>query len=114
MIGEMIDAVRRNHALEHGTVTLMIGRVGPTIRLVGRATPDGFYIYGNVPTELLAECAAEALGRFKQGEAALAITPLCGTNIAVGGVLAGLGVAAPIGRRPSGGKLPNVVSAAAM
>ncbi len=112
MIGGMIDAVRRNHALEHGTVMIMLGKLGPTVRLVGRAAPDGFYIYGRVPTEQLTTCAHEALARFKAGEARLAITPLCGTNIAVAGVLSGLGATLAMGERRDTGKLPNVFSAA--
>ena len=88
MIKRIIDAVRRNHALEHGTVSIMLGRAGPNLRLVGRAVSDGFYIYGRVPTDLLADCADEALARFKRGEGTLAVTPLCGTNIAVAGVMA--------------------------
>ncbi len=112
MIREMIDAIRRNHALEHGTVTIMIGRLGPTLRLVGRAAPDGFYIYGRVPTDELTESAHQALARFRRGEGSLALTPLCGTNIAVAGVFSALGAVLTMGRRPSAGRLPNAFSAA--
>ena len=112
MIGGLIDAVRRNHALEHGTVMIMLGRLGPTVRLVGRAVPDGFYIYGKVPTDQLTACAHEALRRFKQGEGTLAVTPLCGTNIAVAGLFSGVAATLAIGREPGAGKLPNVVTAA--
>src|SRR5262245_3508682 len=89
MLNRIITAMQRNHALEHGTVTIMLGRPGARYRLIGRAVSDGFYIYGRVPTDLLAECAEEALARFHRGEGSLAVTPLCGTNIAVAGVLAG-------------------------
>src|SRR3712207_8261905 len=68
MLKRLIDATRRNHALEHGTVSIMLGRTGPNLRLVGRAVSDGFYIYGRVPTDLLAECAEEALTRFHRGD----------------------------------------------
>jgi hypothetical protein len=112
MIRRLVDAVRRNHALEHGTVMIMLGRLGPSLRLVGRATPDGFYIYGRVPTDDLVSSAHEALARFKRGEGNLAITPLCGTNIAVAGVFSGLAAALALGRRPSAAKLPNAFSAA--
>lgn len=112
MIRRLIDAVRRNHALEHGTVMIMLSRLGPTVRLVGRAAPDGFYIYGRVPTDQLTACAHEALVRFRRGEDSLAITPLCGTNIAVAGVFSGLAAALAMGRNPRADKLPNVFSAA--
>jgi hypothetical protein len=112
MLKRLIEATRRNHALEHGTVTLLLARTGPNLRLVGRATGDGFYIYGRVPTDLLGECASEALARFKQGEGHLAVTPLCGTNIAVAGVLAGLLAVAAMGGKRDAARLPNVFSAA--
>jgi hypothetical protein len=85
---DIFASVRRNHALEHATIAILLGKVGPNTRLVGRASTDGFYIYGNVPTDKIGESAAEALARLKQGESQLAISPLCGTNLAVAGILA--------------------------
>lgn len=90
MLKKVIDTVRRNHALEHATITLMLARQGP-MRVVGRAGTDGFYIWANVTTDKLREFADEALERLQRGEANLAVTPLCGTNIAVAGILAGAG-----------------------
>src|SRR5215211_1043623 len=104
MLRTLIDATRRNHALEHGTVSIMLGRLGPNVRLVGRAVGDGFYIYGKVPTE--------ALARFHRGEGSLAITPLCGTNIAVAGVLAGVLSTLAMGGTRRLDRMPNVFSAA--
>lgn len=112
MLKRIIDATRRNHALEHGTVSIMLGRTGPNLRLVGRAVSDGFYIYGRVPTDLLAECADEALTRFHRGEGSLAVTPLCGTNIAVAGVLSGTLATLVMGGQRRLDRLPNVFSAA--
>jgi hypothetical protein len=85
-----IQDVRRNHALEHATVQLMLARLGPTFHLVGRASSDGFYILGNVPLDVLEESAHDALARLKAGEGYWAVTPLCGTNIAVTGLLTSL------------------------
>jgi hypothetical protein len=112
MFKRIIDATRRNHALEHGTVSIMLGRIGPNARLVGRAVADGFYIYGNVPTDTLTQCADEALHRFQRGEEALAITPLCGTNIAVAGLFAGVLSTMAMGGERRFERLPNVFSAA--
>ena len=70
------------------------------MRIVGRAVADGFYIYGDIPTDRLRELADEALLRLQRGEAHLAVSPLCGTNIAVAGVLAGLGSYAAMGSGP--------------
>ena len=88
MLKGIIDRIRRNHGLEHATVALMLARQGP-MRVVGRSDHGGFYIYANVDTERLREYAEEALVRLQRGEEHLAISPMCGTNIAVAGVLAG-------------------------
>jgi len=79
---------------------------------VGRATTDGFYIYGNVPTDKIRESAAEGLARLKQGEAHLAVSPLCGTNLAVAGILAGLASLVALGNRSRWERAPNVLMAA--
>ncbi len=90
MVKGVIDTIRRNHALEHATITLMLARQGP-MRVIGRAGTDGFFVFADVETERLREYAGEALARLQRGEANLAVTPLCGTNIAVAGVMAGVG-----------------------
>lgn len=112
VLDELVRATRRNHALEHGAVTLLLARGDGRTRLVGRAVYDGFYIYGRVPTDLLAACAADALRRFQQGERGLAVSPLCGTNIAVAGVLAGGFATTVVGRARSVEALPQAFSAA--
>ncbi len=88
MLKGIIDRIRRNHGLEHATVALMLARQGP-MRVVGRSDHGGFYIYANVDTERLRDYAEEALVRLQGGEEHLAVSPMCGTNIAVAGVLAG-------------------------
>ena len=115
MLGRVIEAVRRNHGLEHGTVSIMLDKLGPSTRLAGRAVPDGFYIYGNIPTDVIASSADEALRRFHAGEAGLAVTPLCGTNIAVAGMLTGVAALAAMGsgtRESRASRLPSVCVAA--
>jgi hypothetical protein len=111
MLSDFLNAVRRNHALEHATVTLLLARMGPEVRLVGRATQDGFYLYGDLPTDLVRDCAADGLARLKRGEAFWAVTPLCGTNIATAGVLASLASMAMIGGGSRKDKLPNAIMA---
>jgi hypothetical protein len=112
MLKRTLNAVRRNHALEHATIAVMMNKQGP-MRVVGRASPDGFFVWANVTTERLREFATEALGRLQKGEAHLAVSPLCGTNLVVAGVLAGAGsyMAASMGRRRMDG-LTNAVLAA--
>lgn len=97
-IERYVKAVRRNHALEHATVAVLLARRGPT-RLAGRASVDGFLIFGDVDTDELHASAIEALGRLKNGQASLAVTPLCGTNIAVAAFAAAATAAAILARR---------------
>ena len=111
MLARFIGDVRRNHALEHATVSLLISRLGPDLRLIGRACGDGFFIYGDVPSDLLSECAQEGLARLKRGEAFWAVTPLCGTNLATAGVLASLSTLAVLGNGARRDRLGNAVLA---
>ncbi len=106
-----LGKVRRNHGLEHATVTLLLAREGP-MRVIGRAGTDGFYIYAKVSTEKLREYADEALVRLQGGEERLAVTPLCGTNIAVAGTLTGLAsfVAISTGRTPLNGLMRAITA----
>jgi hypothetical protein len=55
----------------------------------GVSDVGGFWIYGEVDTEILLEAAREALERLDAGESGLAVHPNCGTNIAVGALSAG-------------------------
>jgi hypothetical protein len=104
MLKALVNSVRRNHALEHATIAVMLMRQGP-VRVLGRAARDGFYIYADVQAETLREFADEALLRLQKGESGLAVSPLCGTNLVVGGLLAGAGayLAATLRRRPADG-----------
>ena len=109
----LIDDVRRHHALEHATVTLLLGRRGGTTgRMLGRAATTGFYLVSSIPPDEVRDAAQEALRRLKAGEAELAVSPLCGTNIAVAGALAGVGAVIASGRKRNLDSLGNAVSAA--
>jgi hypothetical protein len=83
----IVDRTRRNHGLEHATITLLAQKV-PGLRLVGRSTPGGFYLYGDVSTDAVTAAAQEALRRMKAGEAGLAVHPNCGTNFVTAGMFA--------------------------
>ena len=111
MLGSLVANVRRNHALEHATIAVLLGKLGRDVRMVGRATRDGYYLYANVPTDLLEESTHEALRRLKSGEGHLAVSALCGTNIVVAGGLAGVASLLTLGNARRGEKLPNVVMA---
>ncbi len=85
-----INATRRNHALEHATIHLLSQRL-PGVRMVGRSTAGGFWLYGAIPVDLLRQMTEEALSRLQGGERRLAIHENCGTNIVALGLLAGVG-----------------------
>lgn len=85
---DMVQAIRENHAVEHATMHVL-GTRYPQARLVGRSTASGFYIYGEVDTQDLANAASEGLVRLQQGEAHLAVHPRCGTNLVVTSLMAG-------------------------
>lgn len=110
-----VGKTRRVHGLEHAAITLMSAR-DPDLRLVGRSTPNGFWLYGDVETDEVRRATEEALRRLKGGEAALVIHPRCGTNLAVAGLLTGLSTLAAsssFGRPESPlNKLPRAVMAA--
>jgi hypothetical protein len=113
MLGRIIGSVRRNHALEHATVSVLLSRMGPNVRLVGRAVSDGFYIYStSLKPDQLESAAEEALDRMQAGESHLAVSPLCGTNLAVGGSLAGLAAMLAVGSGDRWERMPNVLTAA--
>jgi hypothetical protein len=91
-----ISLVRRNHALEHASIQVLSER-HHDLRLVGRSSPWGFYVYGDVSTEEMLSAAQEGLRRLRSGQWQMAIHPNCGTNLAVAGVLAGLGAFLALG-----------------
>ena len=85
----LINRVRRNHALEHATISVLLEAGTPT-PLGGYSTPGGFFIVGRVSAAGVEAAAREALSRLQAGRAELAVSPHCGTNIATGALLAGL------------------------
>ncbi len=109
-----VTAIRQNHALEHATVAELVRRLGPHISVIGRATASGFYIYGDLPTRAVEEAAKEGLRRMQRGESELAISPLCGTNIVVAGMMTGLATALSLGKKKQLRHLPRAMLAATL
>ncbi|SRR5579875_197582 len=79
-------SVRENHALEHATIVLLSKRF-PDVRLSGVSFAPGFFVFGDVPTDVVRSSADQALGRLRGGEPEMAIHERCGTNLAVTGLL---------------------------
>lgn len=84
----LLTRIRRNHALEHATIHVL-SRHQPRLLLIGRSDLDGFYLYGEVETELIQQALAEAEARLRQGEHHLALHTNCGTTYLAAGALAG-------------------------
>ena len=85
----LIAHIRQNHGLEHATIHVLTQQF-PRLRVVGRTTPGGFYLYGKLTTKEVRSAVDQALSRLQQGETDLAVHPHCGTNLATAGFLAGL------------------------
>jgi len=86
----ILNDIRQNHALEHATVALLLRQLEGNVRVIGRASLTGFYLYGDIPAEAVEKASREALQRLQEGEEGLAVSPMCGTNLVVAGLAAGL------------------------
>lgn len=84
-----IERVRRNHALEHATVALLLER-GAKPPIGGYSLPSGFLIWANCEQEAVSGAASDALALLNDGYAELAISPYCGTNFAASVALGGI------------------------
>lgn len=112
-LSDMLARIRRNHAMEHATIHVL-AEVQPHLRLMGRTTPWGFYVYGPVDTVDLANAASAALSRLQEGEHDLAVHPTCGTNLAVAGIMAGLASFAALRGEGRFRKLPRALTASTL
>lgn len=89
VLAQQLQALRRNHALEHATLHVLAQQF-PHAMLAGRADARGFVLYGSVPLAALQAAARSALQRLRSGEQQLALHPNCGTNLVAAGLLAAL------------------------
>jgi hypothetical protein len=109
----VISRIRRNHGLEHASLTELTSRK-PTLVLAGISFPGGFYVLGEVDTSELRSAVFQALTRMQNGERHLAVHPNCGTNYITSGIVAGLlawlGMSGAKNRREKLDRLPLVIS----
>ena len=89
MITSFLSRTRRNHGLEHATLNLLAASL-PGKAFSGHSDGGGFWVLGEISTDLLEATVSDALMRLKSGQAALAIHPHCGTNLLVSGFAAGV------------------------
>ena len=88
--------LRRNHALEHATIVVMMERE-PGRRLSGFSTDDGFFVQGVRSMEEVDSAAREALRRLRRGQKRLAIHRNCGTTFVAANLLAAVFFLAALG-----------------
>jgi hypothetical protein len=81
--------LRRNHALEHATIVVMMERE-PGRKLNGFSTDDGFFVQGVRSISEVESAAREAIRRLQSGEKRLAIHRNCGTTIVAANLLAAI------------------------
>jgi len=109
----ILSRIRRNHGLEHATITIL-SQLFPHRPLAGYSFPAGFLLVGDVSTEELREAVIQALARMNNGEHSLAIHPNCGTNFVasgfVVGALAWLGMLGAKKSRDKVERLPLVIA----
>jgi len=105
------SAVKQNHALEHATIVLL-SRKFPEVRLAGISFAAGFFVFGDLPAEVILPAAQEALTLLRTTSPELAIHERCGTNLAVSGLLTGLAAMAVARMRRPYNTANNVILAA--
>ena len=82
-----VNNTRRNHALEHATLKVLAEHY-PGMKLAGVSNPKGFFLFADLPTEVVTDAVLKAQKRLNAGEADLAIHPHCGTNMVTSSLLA--------------------------
>lgn len=79
---------RRNHGLEHASIHVLTARRRHK-GIAGHSDSGGFWLIGEVETADVEAAVAEALQRFRTGEAHLAVHPNCGTNLVTAAAVTG-------------------------
>jgi len=83
-----ISLVRRNHGLEHATLNLL-SELYPQKAFSGYSDTKGFWVVGDISTDVLFSVVNKAIDRLHKGEKRLAIHANCGTNYVTSGLIAG-------------------------
>ena len=83
------ESMKRNHALEHGTIIVLRSRYGRKTKIGGNAEIGGFRIYGVEKREYIEKAFDLFIAELKHGNSELIISMRCGTNV---GTAQGLGI----------------------
>lgn len=111
-----IRRTRRNHGLEHATITILAERIR-SLSMAGRSDSGGFILLGEVSTEHVESAVAEALRRMRRGERGLAVHPNCGTNLVTTSLFASVAAMLGLAGAQRGGllnRLPGVMALVAL
>lgn len=85
----LITAIRKNHGLEHATVSLLLERGTPT-PIGGYSVPGGFIVWANAAPDVVTSTVHDALQLLEEGHSDLAVSAHCGTNAVVSVLLGGV------------------------
>ncbi len=77
----MSDAVKMNHALEHGTIFFLRRHYGRKFKIGGRAAEDGFRLNGLPSAEQIESAFNELIDHLARGDSRPVISTHCGSNI---------------------------------
>ena len=80
--------VRRNHAIEHATVSILTEQKIKSA-VIGFAIPSGFIIYSKSNKDEILSAANHGLKLMKSGVSEISISQFCGTNLVVAALLTG-------------------------
>ena len=90
LIGLLRSAwTRRNHALLHGTISVLEERYG-RLNVEGVALDDGFSLRGGLDRQEVFAAAQQALARLRRGETSLAFRGRCGAAVMMSAIPIGL------------------------
>ena len=81
--------VRRNHAIEHATVSILTEQKIKSA-VIGFAIPSGFIIYSKSDKDEILSAANHGLKLMKSGISEISISQFCGTNLVVAALLTGV------------------------
>ena len=80
---------RRNHAIEHATVSILTEQKLKSA-ILGFAIPSGFIIYSKSDKDEILSAANHGLKLMKSGVSEISISKFCGTNLVVAAMLTGV------------------------
>ena len=81
--------VRRNHSIEHATVSIL-SEIKVKSAVLGFAIPSGFIIYSKSNKDEILSAANHGLKLMKSGVSEISISQFCGTNLVVAALLTGV------------------------